>query len=1162
MAAARSSTRRSVAIRLFGNVEIVADGEPHRLVTPRKTLQILTYLLLNRETPVAREYLSFLLWPDDEETSARTKLRASLRDLQAMLPQPAADFVLLSGERLSWNPDATLWLDVEAFEAAAADRTRAREAVDLYRGDLVPELYEEWLYAPREHYRNAYLRCLSILTTDARARGAFDLAIDSARKILAVDPWREDVVRRIIDIRNDAGDRAGALSEYAKFRERLQAEMGIDPMPETTALAERIARGAPSHGAETDAGGPPPAAAGRGAGPMAGRENELERLVQAWTRAKQGRGGIVFLGGEPGVGKSRLALELMRAVEDDGGRVLAGATGMPESFPFQSLVEALRSGLPMIAALRLSPTWFAAIASLVPELPQRVGELPALPALDPERQSLRLFEAMTRAIVELAKARPLLLVLEDLHWASDSTFAALDFLARQGVAARVVVLVTFRNDEAHRRHPLRRLQRETELHGAASSISLPPLDLAAVTAIVQAQAAEAGDEFAAAMHARSGGNPLFLGQLLAAPRDVAICALPPTIASLIEPRLAALSEPARTFAEIAAVVGDRFSVDVVRDVAGWDDAAATRAVDELIDRRIIRETTGRGIFRYAFAHQLVQQTILDAAETSTFRDRSRRTARALRDLYPERIQELAPDIARHFATGDDATAAAEHYLIAALRSIDIGSAPAETMHFVTEGLALAQSRATAGRFLLIRERLYERAGDTDAQWTDLDTLLDIANETAEDELLRTTLQRRMRFAGHRAEAAALTIVDEMQRRAVETGDPRWEADAALARGNLIEIGVSIEDALIETHRAGELYAQIGDDEGRVRALSAHVRNLLELGRFQEARTIIDEAVALATRLGKYESLKTALYEASRLAIAMGDHERLEEVSRRRLDLTIAAGDRPGEMQELSHAAWLLADSPSFAQSLDLLQRAGAIARDCNMLRHNAMIDGNLGRVYVKLGAFAAARAALERAVAFLSVAHPNFAADVSIPLVLALAFDGDPERAAAVGRETLATLEAGGKTKTALETLEYLAEAEWLCGRRDNARDYFETALATRRRIVPPTSLSKVNGMLAALCAETADLKAAAAYADAVIDDEAGTADDELWPQRTAWATAFAHRACADDVKAQRWLERARALHEKYAAHLTREQRSAFDALPWHRAAAAAQTETWPATFW
>lgn len=1155
---------RTLVVRLFGQVELTIDGEPFRLATPRKTLQVLTYVLLNRAAPVSRDYLAFLLWPDGEEDAARAKLRATISDLQKVIPQPARDFIIVETDALAWNPDAEVSLDVHTFVAASRDRARLEEAIDQYRGDLLPELDDDWLYAIRERHRTTYVTCLTNLVSEARRKGEIGRAIETARKVLAIDPWREDIVRRIMAMRYETGDRAGALSEFVRFSEQLSAEMGIQPMVETASVAEQIVQGR----AVDDDDEAPQVNVSRLAlrrdeqVPLFGRGRELERLTEAWSRAKQGRGSVVFLGGEPGIGKSRLALELARAIDEDGGRVLVGATGAPESFPYQPIVEVLRAGLPLVAALALGQTWFAALAALVPELPQRVGPLPQLPVIDAEQQRLRLFEALARAFVALSKPRPLFLLFEDVHWASQATFDALAFIARQTVGARVLIVVTFRDDEAHRRHPLRRLQRDAEFQGAATMVSLPPLDLGAVTEIVR-QVPRADDPAAvgASMLALSGGNPLFLLQLLAAPAHMLSGTIPPTIASLVGVRIAALSEPARTVAEIAALVGQRFAVEIVRDVAGWDDASVLAAVDELIDRRIVRETSGRGIFRYAFAHRLVQQTVYEACDADGVRDRSRRIARVLEELYPERADELAADIARHLEAGGDHAAAAAHYLTAARRALELGALD-DARTDVASGLRLALSRETIRELLLVRETVNGRRADRAAQSADLDALFVLANAADDDDLRCTVLLRRGTLAVQQGLPEAPAILAELRDLARRTGNLQWQADADFNESLLLDVDLSVADGIGVARRARAAYAKIGDDVGSANALAVLAHTLSAGGEGAEARTIVDEAVAVADRSGNYDARVRALRIAAGVAVDAGDHERAAELSHRWLDLAIAAGDRREEVVALVQSVWALADSPRFVLALGALERAESISREWSLSRARAMVAVNAAEVWTKLGVFSKAVALLEEAIELRSLGSVVNTASAKSDFALALAHDGQVERAALVARNALDGLDSVGNTTGLASMTENLAEAEWRCGRRRAAIDGFESALKLRRAASVPLSIAKDTALLAVLRAELSDLDGARFWAAQVPEGEASFKTDGLWPQRSAWGAAYAYHACGETALAERWLQRGRAIYEEHLTHLDEEQRETFASLPWHRNMLAASAGRWPDSFW
>src|ERR1700733_6831168 len=242
-----SGAAPEIRIRLFGHVCVEVKGEPFRLATPRKTLPILAYLLLNRNAPIQRDFLAYVMWPDDEEEPARTKLRMSLYDLARILPpELAGSALIVDGDSVRLRPDLRLWLDVEEFDRLTADPERLEEAIELYRGDLLTALYDEWVFPERERRRKVLLGALGQLVSQSRRQRDFARGIARAQQILALDPWREDVGRQVMAIRCESGDRAGALAEYERFAQQLRLELNVQPMPETLTLRETIARVEPA----------------------------------------------------------------------------------------------------------------------------------------------------------------------------------------------------------------------------------------------------------------------------------------------------------------------------------------------------------------------------------------------------------------------------------------------------------------------------------------------------------------------------------------------------------------------------------------------------------------------------------------------------------------------------------------------------------------------------------------------------------------------------------------------------------------------------------------------------------------------------------------------------------------------------------------------------
>ena len=234
-------------IHLFGPLRLLVDDAPWKFAAPPKAAPLLAYLLLHRgEQPLAREALAFTLWPDDPEPGARANLRRHLHQLQRALPPAPADrpWLISEATTIQWNPAADYWLDVAEFERLSQTEAATAEAAPLYTGDLLENVYDDWLFYERERLRDLYFAGLTSLVLQGRAARNYPEALAYARQLLARDPLREDTVRQVLALRYESGDRAGAIQEYERFTRRLKEELAVDPMPETAAWFEAIVRNA------------------------------------------------------------------------------------------------------------------------------------------------------------------------------------------------------------------------------------------------------------------------------------------------------------------------------------------------------------------------------------------------------------------------------------------------------------------------------------------------------------------------------------------------------------------------------------------------------------------------------------------------------------------------------------------------------------------------------------------------------------------------------------------------------------------------------------------------------------------------------------------------------------------------------------------------------
>lgn len=290
-------------IHIFGRPQLGEDGVPRPFKAPPRALALLVYLLLKREAPSARESLAFAFWPDLPEADARTKLRDYLRSLRSALPAEAsAPWLVADNRSIQWNPQAAVQLDLADYEQLVSSPATMDQAVELYRGDLAEGIDESWLDAPRSRFRE--MQTATLLTLIERCRGDSDSrALLFAQQLIVHDPFREDAVRAVIELRAKLGDRAGAVQAYQQFAQRLEAELGVSPMAETkwtydsVRVAETPETNVVRHNLPANLT------------TFVGRDDMVTLLHDLVARRR-----LVTLTGAGGVGKTRLAIETARTI--------------------------------------------------------------------------------------------------------------------------------------------------------------------------------------------------------------------------------------------------------------------------------------------------------------------------------------------------------------------------------------------------------------------------------------------------------------------------------------------------------------------------------------------------------------------------------------------------------------------------------------------------------------------------------------------------------------------------------------------------------------------------------------------------------------------------------------------------------------------------------
>lgn len=651
----------SLHMSLLGDFSLLLGDAPVTTVDWPRLQSLLTYLVLHRAAPQSRTYLAAQLWPDSTEAQAHTNLRSLVHRLRHDLP--GADlFLRIERQTLQWSPhpDVSWTLDVADFERALAQAEQARspvaartareEAVALYRGDLLPGCYDEWILPERERLRQAFLGALEQLILLLERERDYPAAISAAQRLLRYDPLHETTYRHLMRFYAVSGDRAAALRTYHTCATVLDRELEAEPGLATQKAYKRLLQQQMPSASPLAS----PTALMANA-PLVGRRPEWAQLQDDWQRASAGQPQMVVLTGEAGIGKTRLAEELLAWVGRQGmTSAYARCYAAEGELAYAPVATWLRADPFRGALSRLTDIWLTEVARCVPEL---LVERPALAPPGPLTeawQRQRLFEALTRAI--LGARQPLFLLLDDLQWCDQETLEWLHYLLRFDVHARLLIMGTVRPEETPPTHPLEALLAALRRDGQVAEIALGPLD-AAETALLAGHLAGGGldAELAVHLYRETEGNPLFVVEAMrmgvGAAKDTGLqvvlhgFGMSPTVQAVITARLAQLSLLARELVNLAAVIGRAFTFEVLAKASTNDEDTLVRGLDELWQRRIVRE---HGADAYDFSHDKLREAVYGTLRIARRRLLHRRVAEALEAVYADGLDAVSGLVAAHY----------------------------------------------------------------------------------------------------------------------------------------------------------------------------------------------------------------------------------------------------------------------------------------------------------------------------------------------------------------------------------------------------------------------------------------------------------------------------------------------------------------------------------
>nr|MDO8132987.1 AAA family ATPase [Candidatus Njordarchaeum guaymaensis] len=669
--------------------------------------------------------------------------------------------------------------------------------------------------------------------------------------------------------------------------------------------------------------------------PLVNRVEEMKLLKEAVDRAVQGEGGLVFLYGEAGIGKTRLARELRAYANLCGMQVLYGRCpglfrmdGVPPYVLWSEVIRDYLENSSPEQLYRVIGFYPAEVAKLVPEISQKLRAIPQSFPISPEQEQNRLFEAVSQFIANISREAPLLVILDDLQWTDPSSLLLLHYLARGVYRTPLLLLGAYRSTDIDSKHPLTPVLTELNRERIPQSVSLKRMSLDDVTEMIkQILEQDVPTEFCKLVYEKTRGNPFFAEEVIKSLKEeeliyrqenrwkikeVSRIEFPETVKSVIKARIGRLDDECQNALTFASFIGNDFTCEALWAVTGIEESKVLDLIERLLQTGLVRHRVVRGEDVCSFTDIVVRDIVYE--EVSPFRRKKLHNVVgcALEKAYSRKIDEHYGELALHFLESGDKDKALDYFLKAGEKAMKV-YANSETTSYYQSALRL----------------LEEKEGELSSKAHVLESLGDVKGFVGDFEVATKYWN------------GALSFYDQLGEKEKIARLYRKMWMILYEKGELGKLKDFVDKAL------KTLEAQPESSETSI--AYGYVSGMLWLsGNFAEALSWAEKARQLAEKLNNSEAIAWSYFFVGTVSRTLGDSEKGIEFLEKALKVALENGHVEVALGTYNNLGWALPAEKN-ERSLEIYEKGAELARKVGHVPILSWFSAALARMHIDMG---------------------------------------------------------------------------------------------------------------------------------------------------------------------------------------------------------------------